>query len=319
MSRLGDVLELIHSSVWRFDTASVVGRSGDSTWRFWWAGNDRFRFERKREGSGFVNVRDGANWWVLDSDGRASTNEGAADYGLSMQPEMGLLHPRSLLAAAILQVGRNEQVAGRPAVVMQATPRPDAGEWRWWGFWDATEPVEIAIDLERGVALSSFHFQVDAITFDEALGAEVFSRPYDDNHPVEHGELHPLEMSLEQARRRAPFPVPVPEVLPEGARLLKCLVDPAEPTEWVGLVWAIDPGYRYRLNVRLGPAVARDAERFRGQEFIEHGLRLIVEQAEPQDSHRLFAETRAGWCEIDSDLPMEAVVTIALSIEEEPS
>src|SRR5919106_3756134 len=183
MTSLGEVLELIHSSTRRFRTASAVGRTGDSVWRFWWAGNDHFRFERKRDGAGFVNVRAGPKWWVLDSDGQAHTNEGDPEVGLGMQPELGLLHTRSLLATAILEVVREERVVPRLAAIMRATPRPGAEHWRWWGFWNATEPMEVPIDLERGVALGGFRFGVDEIAFDEEFAPELFSRPYDDAHP----------------------------------------------------------------------------------------------------------------------------------------
>jgi hypothetical protein len=320
MGRLGEVLELIHSSARRFRTARALGRTGDSVWRFWWAGNDRFRFERQRDGGGSVNVRAGQVWWVIDSDGQAITNEGAPEVGLGMQPELGLLHPRSLLATAILELLREDRVAGRRAAIMRATPRPGAEHWRWWGFWGATEPMEVPIDLERGVALGGFRFGVDEIAFDEDFAPEVFSRPYDEGHSVAHGHRRPREMSLEEARRATSFPVFVPKLLPEGARLLRCLVDPTEPPEWMGLSWAIDPGHRYTLHLRQGPAVARDAERFRGEEIIEHGVRLVIEGAESQRPlRRLFAETDAGWCEIDSDLPIDSVVAIALSLESEQS
>jgi hypothetical protein len=316
MTSLGEVLELIHSSTRRFRTARAVGRTGDSAWRFWWAGNDRFRFERERQGGGFVNVRAGAVWWVLDADGQAISNEGDPDVGLGMQPEFGLLHTRSLLATAILEVLREEQVAGRRTAIVRATPRTGAGHWRWWGFWDATEPIDIPIDLERGVALGGFHFGVDEIVFDEELAPELFSQPYDDGHPVGAGHRHPREMSLEDARAATSFAVVLPRLLPEGARLLRCLVDPTDPPEWVGLSWAIDPGHRYTLHLRQGLAVVKEAERFRGEEIIEQGLRLVVEQPESQRPvRRLFAETNAGWCELDSDLPMDIVVAIALSLE----
>jgi hypothetical protein len=312
-------LELIHSSTSRFSAARVLGRTGDSVWRFWWAGNDRFRFERKRdEGGGLVNIRVGPVWWVLDSDGQALTNEGGPEVGLGMQPELGLLHPRSLLATAILEVLGDERVAGRSAVMMRATPRPGAEHWRWWGFWDATEPMEIPIDRERGVALGGFDFQVDEIAFDEEFGPELFSRPYDEGHLVESVGRVPREMSLEEARRTVRFPILLPRLLPDGARLLKCLVDPAEPPKWVGLSWAIDPGHRYTLHLRWGPAVAGEAERIRGDEIIKQDVRLVVEGTESERPlRRLFAETGAGWCEIGSDLPIDTVVVIALSLEEQ--
>jgi hypothetical protein len=318
MPSLGEVLELIHSSARRFRTARAVGRSGESVWRFWWAGNDRFRFERERDRGGFVNVRAGPVWWVLDSAGRALTNEGDPEVGLGLQPELGLLHTRSLLATAILEVVREERVASRPAVIVRATPRAGAEHWRWWGFWDETAAMEIPIDLERGVALGGFHFRVDEIAFDEEFAPEVFSRPYDDSHPVEQGHRRPREVSLEEARQAAPFLVLVPRSLPDGARLTRCLADPTEPPGWVGLSWAIDPGHRYTLHLRQGPAVASEAELLRNEEIIGQGPRLMVEEPGSQRPlRRLFVETHAGWCEIDSDLPTDTVVAIARSLEDQ--
>jgi hypothetical protein len=126
-------------------------------------------------------------------------------------------------------------------------------------------------------------------------------------------------MSLEEARRAANFPLFLPRLLPDGARLLRCVVEPMEPPRWVGLSWAIDPGHRYTLHLRQGPAVASEGERFGGEEIIERGRRLIVEAPESRRRTRaLFAEIHARWCEIESDLPFDTVVAIALSLEESP-
>jgi hypothetical protein len=180
--------------------------------------------------------------------------------------------------------------------------------------------MEIPIDLERGVALGGFRSEVDEIAFDEEFGPEVFSRPWaQDRHPVQHGLEIPREASLEEARQAAPFRVVLPEMLPEGARLLKCLVDPTEPSGWVGLSWAIDPGHRYTLRLRQGPAVSRAGERFRGEEIVEQGVRLLIDDAATQRHLRtLFAETEVGWYEIDSDLPLDTVIAIARSLKERP-
>jgi hypothetical protein len=63
--------------------------------------------------------------------------------------------------------------------------------------------------------------------------------------------------------------------------------------------------------------VKRDAERFRGEEIVEPGVRLLVEDAATQRHLRtLFAETDVGWYEIDSDLPLDTVMAIARSLKE---
>src|SRR5206468_1340743 len=199
--------------------------------------------ERERQTGSSINVRAGPTWWVLAADGQAHTNDGDPNSRLGMQPEFGLLHTRSLLAAAVLEIVREDRVAGRRAVILRATPRPEAHHWRWWGFRASAEPLEVPIDLERGVALEGFHVQVDDISFDEEFAPELFSQPYPENLRRVHRNLErPRETSLEEARTIVDFPVVLPASLPKGARLLRCVVDPAVPPEWVGLSWALDPG-----------------------------------------------------------------------------
>jgi hypothetical protein len=256
-------------------------------------------------------------WWVIDSDGHAATNDSDPERRLGMQPELAFLHTRSLLAAARLEVVREQEVAGRPVAIVRASARSAGSHVRWWGFWDEVDAMEIPIDLERGVALGSPYFQVDEISFDEELAPEIFSRPYPESHTTDHGDRSPREMSLDEARALLRFPVLLPRLLPEGARLLRCLVDSEEPPQWVGLVWAIDPGATYTFRLRQGPAVAREAERFQGEEVTEQGVRFSVEGAASEHALlRMFANTGRDWYEVDSDLPLEMIATILLSMQE---
>lgn len=183
MRSLGHALDLIHSSRRRFRSARVGGRTDDTAWRLWWAGDAHFRLEYGREGEGSISVRAGPVWWMLDERGEAYTNDGDTGLRLGMRPELGLLHTRSLLASAVLEVVREDRVAGRPAVVLRATPRPGGHHWRWWGFWGSTEPIEVPIDLERGVALGGPHLWIEEIAFDQEFPPEVFSRPYPEDLP----------------------------------------------------------------------------------------------------------------------------------------
>lgn len=319
MPRLGDVLELIYSSRERFRSAQAVGRTNETVWRLWWAGDTYFRFEEDREGGVHINVRSGPMWWTLGADGEAHTNDGDPSVRLGMDPVFGLLHTRSLLASAVLEILRQDRVAGREAVILRATPRPEAGHWRWWGFWESTEPIEVPIDLERGVALGGPYFQVDEIRFEEEFPDDLFSRPYPEDLWRVHRSLErPKEMSLEEARQSVGFSVLLPASLPHGSRLLRCLVDPHDPPEWVGLTWAIDPGHRFALHVRQGPAVAREATQIRGQEITRKGVRIIVEEVgnEPVRSHRVLVERLGGWVEVASDLPKDDVIEIATSVKD---
>jgi hypothetical protein len=63
--------------------------------------------------------------------------------------------------------------------------------------------------------------------------------------------------------------------------------------------------------------VRRAAERFHGEEVVEQGVRLLIDDAATQRPLRtVFAETDAGWYEIDSDLPVDSVMAIARSLME---
>lgn len=315
--RLGEVLELIHSSPRRFRTARAVGRTGDERWRFWWAGDARWRFERDCPGGVQVEVRAGPTWWTVDPGGQAHTNDGEPGLRLGMPGEFGLLHPRSLLGCAVLEVLREERVAGRAAVVLRAAPRPGTGASRWWFFEERSEPIEVAIDLERGAALAGPWCRVEEIAFDEPLAPGLFSRPYPEDLPVHRHPVRPLEVPLEEARRRVGFPVVLPGSLPRGARLLRCSMDPGERPGWVGLSWAVDPGHRYVLHLRQGPQVAREAAGVRGREVVRGDARILVEE-EGTRWRRVLAERAGRWYELQTDLPVEVALAVAASLGEEP-
>jgi hypothetical protein len=151
---LGEVLEVIHSSPRRFRAARAAGRTGDQPWRLWWLGDARWRFERDQPEGVQIEVRAGSTWWTVAPSGEAHTNEGHAELQLGMPAEFGLLHTRSLLACAVLEVLREERVAGRRAVVLRARPRPGGGGSRWWHLEGTPEPVEIRPSRPGWVGLS---------------------------------------------------------------------------------------------------------------------------------------------------------------------
>ncbi|HXF74096.1 MAG TPA: hypothetical protein VNO79_16000 [Actinomycetota bacterium] len=314
---LGEVLEVIHSSPRRFRTVRAAGRTGDAPWRLWWAGDARWRFEEDHADGSNVQVRAGHTWWTVGPSGEVHTNEGDPGIRLGMPAQFGLLHTRGLLACAILRVLREERVAGRRAAVLRATPRPRVRGFRWWHLEGWPQPLDVPIDLERGVALGTPWWRVDEIAFDEDLAPEVFSRPPEDLPVVRH-PVRPLEVTLEEARRRAGFPVILPASLPHGARFLRCLLDPAEPPGWVDLTWAIDPGHLYVVRLRQGPEVARDAARARGRVVLRGDTRILVEEEEGVRWRRLFVERGGRWFEVESDLPTEAAVGVAASLGEGP-
>lgn len=84
------------------------------------------------------------------------------------------------------------------------------------------------------------------------------------------------------------------------------------------LSWAIDPGHRFALHVRQGPAVAREAAEARGREILREGVRILLEEEgdAPVRSRRALVERRGAWVEVDSELPLDTLIDIALSIGE---
>src|SRR5918999_4749984 len=111
MVSLSDVLEVIHSSPRRFRTARIMGRTDRSQWRLWWSDHDHYRFEAHSSDGIHVSICNGPRWWTVDPRGEAHTNEGEPEVGLGTPPEVGLLHTRSLLAAAILDVVGETKIA----------------------------------------------------------------------------------------------------------------------------------------------------------------------------------------------------------------
>jgi hypothetical protein len=312
MVQLGEVLEVIHSSRHRFRTARASGTTNGSGWRLWWAGDDHFRYEHA---GGSVQVRAGPVWWLVDRDGEAHTNEGDPASRLSMQSEFRLLHTRNLLSEAILEVIREDHVLGRRAAVIRAEPRSDRAHGRWWGFWKDLESIELPIDLERGVVLGGLGITLEEIAFDEDFSTEVFARPYPEGQRAKRSLQVPVEVTMEDAMG-APFAVSYPRWLPEGARLIKCMMDETQPPQWVGFSWAIDPGYLHHLHIRQGPALSDDAQQTGGEEILEGNLRIRVVRTEmgPSQLNDILVAVDDDWIEIHSDLPVETLLQVARSL-----
>jgi hypothetical protein len=232
-----------------------------------------------------------------------------------MQSEFRLLHTRDLLSEAILEVIREERVLGRRAAVIRAEPRSDRAHGRWWGFWKDLESIELPIDLERGVVLGGIGITLEEIAFDEDFPPDVFARPYPEGHRAKRSLHAPLEVAMEEAMG-APFAVRYPIRLPEGARLVKCLMDETQRPQWVGFSWAIDPGYLHHLGLRQGPAVGDDADRTHVEEIMEGTLRikLVRTPMGPSQLNDILVGVDDAWTEIHSDLPMETLLQIARSL-----
>jgi hypothetical protein len=281
----------------------------------WWAGPRHIRTEEERGDGASVIVQAGDQWWIREPNGKGHTNDGDPNYGVGFGPGPALLRPRPLLGSTVLEYLDEATVAGRPAAVLKARPRPDGDSGRWWGSGD---PFEAAIDLQRGIILRAHGTEMQDVAFDEDLEAAIFASPLVAGQTVESLMNRPRELGLDEALASVGFPVRLPSFIPEGARLIRCLVAPTDPPGWIGVSWTFDPGGRYRLWIRQGPDVAEQTRHSGERIVMRDGLRFQVEEFRGP-GHRTTNVTfeRAGTSfEISSDLPLQMVLDVAISVEE---
>lgn len=310
MSDLGEALEAIHESARRVSSIRAAGRSGDAVWHVWWAGRRRVRSERTNSDGTLLIVQDGPRWWTLDRNGEAHTNAGDERYAVGFGEELAMLRGRALLTAR-LSVVRDDEVAGRPARVLRVESRngrDDVG----WRFGAAVEPFEVAIDVERGVVLRQPGMEVDAIAFDEPHADELFEAPGATAAPSPRRP--PRRVTMEEARALTAYPVLLPALLPEGARLFDCAVDPDDPPRWVELSWTIEPGNRFHVRVEQGPGLA--AEPPQGELSTGDGGSMWIQQHGDGAfrSSTVRIDRDGAIAEVSSDLPVAEVVRIARSL-----
>jgi hypothetical protein len=305
VGRLGDLLEVVHDSHRRYETVRASGMAHGRRWRMWWAGHDRLRTEEDRPDGTSTIVRSGDAWWTREPNGTVHTNDGNPHVVVGFGPGPELTRARSLMSSARLSVLRNEEVAGRPAVLLWVEPRSEDAH-----RWSTSEPFEAAIDLERGVVLLAPGFNVASIEFDVPLAEEVFSAlTAGPGARIVRTSERPRTVDLEEARRAAPFRIRLPRLLPEGARLEECAISPGDPPGWVGLSWTIDPGRRYRLHLRQGPDLDEEAP----ADAVDRGE---IAPASPQGLDMVLVWARGrddGWGEFESDLPAHLLEAVARS------
>jgi len=258
-------------------------------------------------------VQAGDRWWIREPRGKGHTNEGDPNVRVGFGSGPELLHPRPLLGSTLLEYRGEGTIAGRRAAILRASPRPDGDFGRWWGSGD---PFDVAIDLERGIALRAHGVEMTEVAFDKELEPSVFASPLSSEQPVESTARHPREVPWERAVTLVGFPVRLPRSLPDGARPTRCLVSPDDPPGWVGHSWTFDPGGRYRLSIRQGPDLAERAGLQNGRLVARDGVEFHVEEyrGEGFRTENVAFELEGTWFEISSDLPLETILDVALSI-----
>jgi hypothetical protein len=315
VTALADVLEAIHNSRRRLRTVRAAGLFNDRGWRMWWAGPKHVRTEEERDDGVQIIVQAGDQWWIREPSGKGHTNEGDPNVGVGFGPGLDLLHSRPLLGSTVLEYLHEEEIAGRRAAVLRARPHPRRGGVEWWG---SRRPFRVAIDLERGILLRARRIEVTEVAFDEDLETSVFTSPLLADQPLESTARRSREVPCEEAGAVVGFPVRLPRFLPEGARLIRCLVSPNDPPGWIGHSWTIDPGGRYRLSIRQGPDLAERAGQHGGGIVTREGVAFQVEEYRGSGfrTENVAFELDGTWFEISSDLPLETILDIAMSIGE---
>ncbi len=271
------------------------------------------RTEEAQRGGTLVTVRADADWWMRFPNGRVETNNGDESLQVGFNSSiLQILQSRALLSTAILEFLGTDVIAGRPAATLRARPHKESEHARWWR---SAEPFDVAIDLQRGIVLRGPRLEVAKVAFDASFSDDVFGSPAGRGDPVHDVTVRPREVSLEEARVSVPFPFLLPAVLPEGARLTRCLIAPEVPPGWVGLSWVIDPGLRYFLHLRQGPDVASPAPSPEWQEVSRSGVTVRVRETRKAGFRAVSAvvDRHGILAEIDSDLPVETVIEVAVS------
>ena len=188
---------------------------------------------RPARGSSCGTASAGPSW---DEDWGAVTSESAEEEGARSSSYGFLLDPSPLAAVLRFAPGDATEVAGRPAVRVTATPRPDDGSglaalFRVGGA--GADAIELAVDAERGALLRAeatidggpFHrLEVTAIAFGPlAPGTLDLSLP--DGVEATAGWFRPLRLELHELSAAGA----VLRLRPRSSRRLASAGKPARP------------------------------------------------------------------------------------------
>jgi outer membrane lipoprotein-sorting protein len=319
MTLLGEALEAIYRSRWSFRTLRVVGTARGEQHRLWVARPDRSRAEEEGQNGTAVIVRNRGRWWMWSPDhgGMFGSDE---EVGLGHEGAlMHLLDPTPLLGVARLNTMGETEVLGRRAVLVRAVPRSDE-EVIEPGWYVGSDGIELAIDLERGVALRAGDTHLNEVTFDEELDPGLFVLEFPEGEqPKESRIVPPRVLDLDEASAVVSFGVLVPSALPDGCRLVRCVVPGEGPPDGVHFAYVVDPGALHNIEISEGPRVAEE-ERGAWSDWrtlTRDGDELLVREDVGESWYRamVLLERHGTTAVVSSDLPLETVIGLARSLE----
>jgi len=211
--------------------ATLVGATppvSETFARVWFA-RDRARVERGEH----VHVVNGDQWWTFSPEAGAITNARERKTTSGGSEARALLEPAPILGRFDFHVHDAIEVAGRVCLRVTARRRPPAPmefDYPPFGMISGGDDFELAVDRERGVLLSVTKVVDDEaaeirafteITFDEPIDDSVFHfEPPAGHELVDVKDVYPEpeELPIDEAVRRCPFPLFVPDHVLEGAQ-----------------------------------------------------------------------------------------------------
>jgi hypothetical protein len=326
-------------------TVTIYGPGGpgepapeDSTGRtrVWWLKPDHVRLEHDDgEGGTRVEVAAGRRWWSWAPEWGATSNEEDPEVGSGAQqpPFPQLLRPELLVSALRLELVGAGLQAGRRAIAVRGRPR------RRGEHLDALTPLpqgadthDLMVDAETGIVLrvaseidgEPFAIaEVEEIAFDEPFGPKTFALelpPGEAFHPI-RGPA-PVDVTLDEAARRAPFTVLAPPRIPRGAEVRVSLVEASERPPLATQVHIAYHVARGGFAVQFTQAAVEDAEE-RGLvedgELVERGGRA-VRVRQMGDQRQLEAEHLGTHVLMLSEsMPTDLLIDLMLSLEPAPA
>lgn len=320
---LGEALDAIYRSRWSFRSVRAAGIARDERHRLWVARPDRVRAEHDRTDGMSTIVRADGRWstWRPDHGGMRGNDDevGLGDEGALTH----LLNPTPLLGVARLVAIGETELLGRRAALLRAVPRSGV-EVSEPGWYVPHEGLELAVDLERGIALRAGEVRLTDVSFDEELDPALFVLEFPTGEAPEEARIVPPRViDLSEASSIVAFTILLPgSTLPEGSRLVRCTIPGENPPDGLHLVYVVDPGALHTIEVSQGPRVAaEEATAWPDWRTVTRdGVELQVREDESETWHRAMAliESRGTTAVVSSDLPLDTVMAIARSLESAP-
>jgi len=318
------------------EPGQAQAEDGTARTRVWWRKPDHVRLEQDDgDGGSLVEVAAGDRWWSWSSDWGATSNEEEPEVrgGAQGPPFPQLLQPQLLLAALRLELVGSGLQAGRRAIALRGVPRRGDDHASILAHLAlGADAHDLMVDAERGVLLrvasdldgEPFAIaEVEEIAFDEAFGPRTFTLdlPPGEAFQPPRGQV-PVDVTLDEAARRAPFTVLAPPRIPRGAQVWITMVEASErpPTAaHVGISYHVERG-GFSLNLTQAAVDEADDRGLVGDgELVERDGRA-VRWRQMGNQRQLETEHLGTHVFAMSDsMPVAALIDLMLSLEPAPT